>query len=122
MNRIQLTGGLTRDPELKSTPNDKSVCEMRLAVTRPRSRDKTDYFDVVAWEGLGDTCAAHLAKGRQIAVSGRIEYREWEADDGTKRHAYSVVADEIDFLDRPPTTDNDTGAGLAAGDQEPVAF
>ncbi len=120
MNRIQLTGGLTRDPELKSTPNDKSVCEMRLAVTRPRSRDKTDYFDLVAWEGLGDTCAAHLAKGRQIAVSGRIEYREWEADDGTKRHAYSVVADEIDFLDRPPNSYTD--AGLAAGDQEPVAF
>ncbi len=120
MNTIQLTGGLTRDPELKTTPNDKSVCDIRLAVTRPRNRDKSDYFDVAAWEGLAETCAAHLTKGRQIAVSGRMEYREWEAEDGTKRHAYSVVADQIDFLDRPPNTDND--AGPAAGDQEPVAF
>ncbi len=122
MNRIELTGGLTRDPELKTTPNGKSVCDIRLAVTRPRNRDKTDYFDVVAWEGLAETCATHLAKGRQIGVSGRVEYREWEAEDGTKRHAYSVVADEVDFLDRPPTSDNDNGAGVAAGDQEPVAF
>jgi len=100
MNTISLTGGLTRDPALRSTPGGKSVCDMRLAVTRPRNRDKSDYFDIVAWETLGETCAEHLERGRQIAVNGRVEYREWETDDGTKRSAYSVIADQVDFLDR----------------------
>ena len=119
MNSIHLTGGLTKDPELRSTPTGKSVCDMRLAVTRPRNRDKSDYFDVVAWEGLAETCATHLAKGRQIAVGGRMEYREWEADDGSKRSAYSVVADQVDFLDRQRDHDNDQAPAPA---EEPVAF
>jgi len=124
-NTISLTGGLTRDPELRSTPGGKSVCDMRLAVTRARSRDKSDYFDVVAWEGLGETCAAHLEKGRQIAVAGRLEYREWEADDGTKRSAYSVIADQVDFLDRRREHDTDDQGDAGPADrpaEEPVAF
>ena len=120
MNTIQLTGGLTRDPELRTTPSGKTVCDMRLAVTRPRSRDRTDYFDLIAWEGLGETCATHLEKGRQVAVAGRVEYREWEAEDGTKRHAYSVVADQIDFLDRPAANEPDADPDRAAG--EPAAL
>jgi len=125
MNTISLTGGLTRDPELRTTPAGKSVCDMRVAVTRPRNRDKSDYFDVVAWEGLGETCAAHLEKGRQIAVNGRVEYREWEADDGTRRSAYSVIADQVDFLDRPREhdTNDQTDPGPAQESaEEPVAF
>ncbi len=120
MNTISLTGGLTRDPELRCTPSGKSVCDMRLAVTRPRNRDKSDYFDVVAWEGLGETCAAHLEKGRQIAIGGRMEYREWEADDGTRRSAYSVVADQVDFLDRRRESDDPDPKPAPA--EEPVAF
>ena len=128
MNTISLTGGLTRDPELRSTPSGKSVCDMRLAVTRPRSRDKSDYFDVVAWEGLADTCATHLEKGRQIAVNGRVEYREWETEDGTKRSAYSVIADQVDFLDRARDHDTTNQGPLPASDPaqdpsgEPVPF
>jgi single-strand DNA-binding protein len=125
MNTISLTGGLTRDPELRCTPSGKSICDMRLAVTRPRNRDKSDYFDVVAWEGLAETCAAHLEKGRQLAVAGRVEYREWETDDGTRRSSYSVIADQVDFLDRPREHDTDNQADPAPADQpaeKPVAF
>ena len=124
MNTIQLTGGLTRDPELKTTPNANSVCKMRLAVTRPRARDKTDYFDVVAWDTLGEICAAHLEKGRQVAVSGRVEYREWEPAEGVRRHDYSVVADQVDFLDRAPASGDAEQADSAtpARDGEPLTF
>ena len=124
MNTISLTGGLTRDPELRSTPAGKSVCDMRVAVTRSRNRDQSDYFDVVAWEGLADICAEHLTKGRQIAVTGRINYREWQAEDSTKRHDYSVIAENIDFLDRPPATVDDEAPETAdpAGTEEPAPF
>ena len=125
MNTISLTGGLTRDPELRCTPSGKSVCDMRLAVTRPRNRDKSDYFDIVAWETLGETCAEHLERGRQIAVNGRVEYREWETDDGTKRSAYSVIADQVDFLDRPrehDTNDQTDPEPAQKSAEEPVAF
>ena len=125
MNTISLTGGLTRDPELRSTPGGKAVCDMRLAVTRPRNRDKSDYFDVVAWEGLADTCAAHLEKGRQVAVNGRVEYREWEADDGSKRSAYAVIADQVDFLDRARDSadgPDESGPEVSVPDEEPVPF
>jgi len=123
VNTISLTGGLTRDPELRTTPTGKSVCDMRLAVTRHRSRDKSDYIDVVAWEGLGESCAAHLEKGRQIAVTGRVEHREWEADDGARRSAHSVIADQVDFLDRPRDPAAEHRAGPTPADQpeeEPV--
>ena len=98
MNTIQLIGRLTRDPELRSTSGGKSVAEMRLAVPR-RDRDAAPvYVDVVAYEGLAEICAKHLDKGRQVAVSGRLDYREWETDEGQRRSKHEVVADQVDFL------------------------
>ena len=100
MNSIQLIGRLTRDPELRSTKSGKPVANMRLAVSR-RDRDAAPvYVDVVAYEGLADICAKHLAKGRQVAVTGRLDYREWETKDGSKRSKHEVIAAEVDFLAR----------------------
>ena len=102
MNQVQLIGRLTRDPDLGQTAGGKPVCDMRLAVSR-RDRDADPvYVDVVAYDVLAETCAAHLEKGRQIAVSGRLDYQEWEARDGSgKRSRHQVVAGEVDFLARP---------------------
>ncbi len=104
MNQVQLIGRLTRDPELGQTTGGKPVCEIRLAVPR-RDRDADPvYVDLVTYDGLAETCAVHLEKGRQVAVTGRLDYSEWEARDGSgKRSKHQVVAAEVDFLARPST-------------------
>ncbi len=101
MNTIELIGRLTRDPELGATAGGKPVCDMRLAIPR-RDRDAEPvYVDLVTYDGLAQTCAAHLDKGRQIAVTGRLDYDEWEARDGSgKRSKHQVIASEVDFLAR----------------------
>ena len=102
MNTIHAIGRLTRDPELGTTAGGKPVCDMRLAVSR-RDRDADPvYVDLVAYDGLAETCGAYLEKGRQLAVTGRLDYQEWEARDGSgKRSKHEVIAAEVDFLARP---------------------
>jgi single-strand DNA-binding protein len=91
-------GRLTADPELKATPAGKSVANLRIAADR-RDRDASPvYVDLIAWEGLAETVAEHLTKGRQIAFRGRLDYREWQTDDGAKRSKHEIVAEEIEFL------------------------
>lgn len=100
MNQVALIGRLAGDPELKHTPKGVAVTQFRLAVDR-RSKDKaTDFFTVIAWRTLAETVANHLQKGRLIAVSGRLQHREWERD-GQQRSAVEVVAESVDFLDYP---------------------
>ena len=98
MNTIQLIGRLTADPELRSLANDKSVANMRLAVPRRDGEAAPVYVDVVAFDKLADLCAKHLEKGRQVAISGRLEYSEWEAKDGSKRSKHEVIANDVEFL------------------------
>lgn len=101
MNSIQLIGRLTSDPELRETNTGKPVGNLRLAVDR-RDRDADPvYIDVVVWNGLAETCAKYTAKGRQVAVTGRLEYREWTTDDGAKRSKHEVIADNVEFLAKP---------------------
>jgi single-strand DNA-binding protein len=101
MNSVQLIGRLTRDPELRSTSGGKSVGNLRLAVDR-RDRDADPvYIDVVCWNGLAETCAQYLAKGRQVGVTGRLDYREWDADDGAHRSKHEIIATDVEFLNRP---------------------
>lgn len=104
INRVVLVGNLTRDPELRHTPSGTAVCSLRLAVNTRRKdesgqwTDKPNYFDITVWGQQGENCAQYLAKGRPVAVDGRLEWREWEAQDGTKRQAVEVVADTVQFL------------------------
>ena len=104
INRVVLVGNLTRDPELRHTPSGTAVCSLRLAVNARRKddsgqwTDKPNYFDITVWGQQGENCAQYLAKGRPVAIDGRLEWREWEAQDGAKRQAVEVVAESVQFL------------------------
>jgi single-strand DNA-binding protein len=103
INRVVLTGNLTRDPELRNTPNGTAVCSLRIAVNTRRKgasgewEDKPNYFDVTVWGAQGENCARYLSKGRPVAIDGRLEWREW-GEEGSKRQAVDVVADTVQFL------------------------
>jgi single-strand DNA-binding protein len=105
INRVILTGNLTKDPELRSTAGGTSICKLRIAVNTRRKDasgqwvDKPNYFDVTVWGAQGENCANYLQKGRGVAVDGRLEWREWDATDGSgKRQAVEIVADSVQFL------------------------
>jgi single-strand DNA-binding protein len=105
INSVVIVGNLTRDPELRATPSGTSVCSLRIAVNDrvkdPNTGewgDKPNYFDVDVFGGQGERCAQWLARGRQVAISGRLRWREWEAQDGQKRQAVSIVADNVQFI------------------------
>jgi single-strand DNA-binding protein len=105
INRVIITGNLTRDPELKSLPSGTSVCELRVAVNSSRKDesgnwvDKPNYFNVKVWGAQGENCATYLSKGRPVAIDGRLDWREWEASDGSgKRQSIDIVADRVQFL------------------------
>jgi single-strand DNA-binding protein len=104
INRVVLVGNLTKDPELRHTPNGTAVCKLRIAVnTRQKDAqgnwgDKPNYFDVTVWGNQGESCSQYLSKGRPVGVDGRLDWREWEAQDGTKRQAVEIIADTVQFL------------------------
>lgn len=105
MNKVFLIGNLTRDPELSETNSGISVCRISIAVNRRRTGDgepQTDFFNVTAWRGLADNVAKYCKKGNKIAVSGSIQIRQYEANDGTKRTAVDVVAEDVEFLTPKP--------------------
>jgi single-strand DNA-binding protein len=104
INRVVLTGNLTRDPELRTTPSGMSVCSLRIASNTRRKDgsgnwvDKPNYFDVTVWGAQGENCANYLSKGRPIALDGRLEWREWEDQNGNKRQSVDIIADSVQFL------------------------
>ena len=103
INSVVLVGNLTRDPELRHTPSGTAVTTLRIAVNDrvKRGEEWTDaayYFDVTVWGRTAENCAQYLAKGRPVAVQGKLTWREWDAQDGTKRQAVEVVADNVQFL------------------------
>ncbi len=112
MNRIILIGNLTANPDLRNTQIGVAVCTFRLAVQRPfTGKDgerQADYITIVAWRQLGENCAKFLQKGRQAAVSGSLQIRNYEGKDGNKRIAAEVIAEDVQFL----------GGGQAAESQE----
>ena len=103
INRVVLVGNLTKDPELRPT-SGSSLCKLRIAVNTRRKDetgqwvDKPNYFDVTVWGNQGESCAQYLAKGRPIGIDGRLDWREWEAQDGTKRQAVEIIAENVQFL------------------------
>lgn len=100
MNKIILIGRLTKDPDLRYTPNGAAVCTFTLAVDRPFSGDKkeADFINIVVWNKAGENAAKYLAKGRQAAVEGRLQIRIYDGDDGKKRWVTEVVADRVEFI------------------------
>lgn len=103
MNRVILTGNLTRDPELRITGNGVSVCNFSIAVNRrfknaQTGQQETDFLNVIAWRQLGELCGKFLMKGKKVAVVGSIQTRSYEARDGSKKTAWDIIADEVEFL------------------------
>jgi single-strand DNA-binding protein len=104
INRVIITGNLTRDPELRSLPSGTNVCELRVAVNSSRKDesgnwvDKPNYFNVKVWGAQGENCSTYLSKGRPVAIDGRLDWREWEGQNGEKRQAVEIVADRVQFL------------------------
>jgi single-strand DNA-binding protein len=104
LNQVTLMGNLTRDPDLRQTPNGQSVCSFSLALNRSYKNqseewvETTDYVDIVAWGALGERISQYLAKGRRCLVQGRLQSRSWEQD-GQKRNKVEVLANDVTFLD-----------------------
>ena len=102
MNRVFLIGNLTRDPEISTTTSGISVCRISIAVSRRFSNAEgsreTDFFNITAWRGTADNCAKFLKKGSKIAVSGSIQTRSYDKQDGTRGFSIDIVADEVEFL------------------------
>ena len=100
MNKILLTGGLTKDPELSTTNNGKQVCRFSIGVKRDFSgaeQPESDYFNCVAWAGLGETCGKYLKKGSKVLVEGQMLTHSYEKDN-VKRTVYDVNVSKIEFL------------------------
>jgi len=118
INRVVLTGNLTRDPELRSTQSGMSVCSLRVACNTRRKgpsgdwEDKPNYFDVTVWGAQGENCARFLSKGRPVAIDGRLEWREWQDNNGNNRQAIDIVADAVQFLG---SRDDMNGGGGGGG-------
>ena len=121
INRVVLVGNLTRDPELRQTPNGKSVCTLGLAINERYKNEtgewveKPNFFDIVVWGAQGENCERYLSKGRQVAIDGRLSYRSWEAQDGSKRSKVEVVANTVQFLGSREGGGAPVAAGSASG-------
>ena len=98
MNKVQLIGRLTADPELKTTSSGINVCTFTVAVTRRFNRDETDFLPVTVWREIAVNCNKYLSKGSQVAVSGSIQLRRYEDNNGIKRTAVDIQAEEVEFL------------------------
>jgi len=120
-NKVILLGNLTRDPELRYTPQGSAVCEFALALNYQYTNKQTgqkveevSFIDIVAWGKTGEICAEYLKKGRQVMVEGRLKQDRWEAQDGKKMSKVRVTAENVQFVGSRPAGE---GGGAAPGGQ-----
>ncbi|MBI5654225.1 single-stranded DNA-binding protein [Candidatus Uhrbacteria bacterium] len=135
LNRAMIIGNLTRDPESRTTPSGQSVCNFSVATSsqwtdsQGQKQERTEYHPIVAWGKLADICQQYLAKGRKVYVEGRLQTREWEAQDGAKKQRTEIVAENMIILDRagaggapaagqPPAPSSPSKIDQGVGDQE----
>lgn len=110
LNQVTLMGNLTRDPELRQTPNGQDVASFSLALNRAYKdgneewQEATDYIDLVAWGKLAEQVSSSLSRGSRVLVNGRLQSRSWEKD-GQKHSKVEVLAQDVTFLDRPEPSD-----------------
>ncbi len=109
LNRVQLIGNLTRDPELRYTPNGNAVCSFSLATNRSwtidtgEKREESEFHRIVSWNKLAEICSQYLTKGRKVYVEGRLSTRSWQGQDGAQRSTTEVVIDDMILLDNKRT-------------------
>src|SRR3989344_5354761 len=111
-NRVELIGNLTRDPELRFTPNGSAVCTFGLATNRTyisegEKKEEVDFHRLVAWNKLAELCNQLLKKGMRVFISGRLQTRSWESQDGTQRQTTEIVVEDMIIL-TPKTTNGET--------------
>lgn len=112
INQVILLGRLTRDPEARTTPSGKNVVSFSIAVDRATSDDQADFFNITAWEKLGDLVMQYLSKGRRVLVQGRLRQDSWEdKESGKKQSRIEVTATDVTFLDSPS---GDSGSAPAS--------
>jgi single-strand DNA-binding protein len=122
VNTVVITGNLTRDPELRyAERSNEFVCKLRVAVNGRRKDgasgewvDKPNYFDVAVWGGQAESCANYLAKGRGVAISGRLDWHEWSDGEGARRESVEIVAATVQFLGSPARETETAPAEVAA--------
>lgn len=133
INSVVITGNLTRDPDLRSTGNGNDVCNLRVAVNGRRKNgsgeyvDKPNFFNVSVWGAQGEACAEYLAKGRPVAVEGRLDWKE--RGEGEDHHEYvSIVAETVQFLGSKPKDEGEESeeaepvAAAAGGGEDDIPF
>ena len=115
MNKLVLTGNLTRSPELRSTPNGIPVCTFTIAVNGRKSDDPTAYFRITVWRQLAEICNRYLTKGKKVFVSGPVSVSTYTAKDGTTRASLEVTAEDVEFLSPAGTGAENAQADERAG-------
>ena len=122
INRVIITGNLTKDPDLQTlSGSGTTVCTLRIACNGRRKNndtgqweDQPNYFDVTVWGQQGENCARYLAKGRGVAVDGRLRWREWTTPEGQKRQAVDIIAESVQFLGGRDDAGAPTGNGFSS--------
>ncbi len=105
LNKVQIIGNMTHDPELRYTPQGSAVCSFTVATNRQwttdtgEKKEEAEFHRVVAWNKLAEICGQYLSKGRKVYIEGRLQTREWETQDGQKRQTTEIVANEMLILD-----------------------
>lgn len=118
LNKVQLIGNLTRDPELRYTPQGTAVCDLGVATNRswkPQDssewQEETEFHNIVVWSKLAERCGEQLSKGKKVYVEGRLRTRSWETSEGEKRYKTEIVADDVMFLDSRSRDDQGSDQG-----------
>lgn len=128
MNQLNIIGGLTRDPESRTTQSGKQVCTFTVGVNRRNDRDKSDFFRVNAWGELGNNCAKYLSKGKKVCVVGSVSVSTYTTQNGETRANMEVFAEKVEFLspagnaqqNAPQKTD--AQSGFVQVDEETLPF
>ena len=123
MNKVYLIGNLTREPEVAETPGGIAYCRFSIAVNRNVGEERiADYFNIVVWRGLAETCGKYLAKGRKVAIVGTLQNRSYEDKDGNKRTVTEIVANEVEFLSAVNNDEKPQMKLEEVSDDEPLPF
>jgi single-strand DNA-binding protein len=123
LNRATVLGNLTRDPELRQTPNGQSVCSFGVATNRAwngsdgKRQEQTEFHNVVAWGKLAEICGQYLTKGKKVYIEGRLQTRDWEGQDGVRRYRTEIVAENMIMLDRSGAPAGQSSAPQSAGSE-----
>src|SRR5215210_4428620 len=123
LNKVQLIGNLTRDPELRYTPNGNAVCSFSIATNRNwttdsgEKREEVDFHRIIAWNKLGELCSQFLVKGRKVYVEGRLTTRTWTGQDGAQKSTTEVVIDDMILLDNKQGASSGGPAGGGSRDE-----